>query len=228
VTFWREEGSQAVDLPIGVVPDIIEAWARDRAKLLGIEPGAVAAALLAVLAALVPAGNRLQLRQHDTDWTVKCILWVALIGSVGSKKSPLIKAVLKPIENVEKVWRGEYAHAYAAYDLQKQAYEQKKKPGTAERLFPPAEPPQPRRLIVRDATTEKLVELLSNQHNGLFYVCDELSSLFGGMDSYRPRQGRDRPFFLQAKEGGAYTTDRKIGGTHFVPNLAISVSAWLG
>ena len=90
------------------------------------------------------------------------------------------------------------------------------------RDFPPSEP-QLRRLIVHDATTEKLVELLSHQHNGLFYVCDELSSLFGGMDTYRPRQGKDRPFFLQAKEGGAYTTDRKIGGTHFVPNLAIGV-----
>jgi Protein of unknown function (DUF3987) len=219
---WREGGSEAVDLPTGVVPDIVEAWARDQAKRLGIEPGALAAALLAVLAALVPAGNQLQMRQHDTDWTVKCILWVALIGSVGSKKSPLIRAALKPIEYVENRWRGEYARARAAYDLEEQTYEQTKKDGTAGRLFPPTEP-QLRRLIVRDATTEKLMELLSCLHDGLIYVCDELSGLFGGMDSYRPRQGRDRPIFLQAKEGGPYTTDRKIGGTHFVPNLAIGV-----
>jgi hypothetical protein len=222
INLWRERGSEAVDLPTGVVPDVVERWARDQAKRLGIEPGALAAALLAALAALVPGGNKLQMRQHDTDWTVKCILWVALIGSVGSKKSPLIKAALKSIEYVEKSWRGKYAHARAAYDIQKQASDQKKRAGTAEGLFPPTEP-QLRRVIVRDATTEKLVELLSNQHDGLIYVCDELSGLFGGMDSYRPRQGRDRPIFLQAKEGGPYTTDRKIGGTHFVPNLAIGV-----
>jgi Protein of unknown function (DUF3987) len=126
------------------------------------------------------------------------------------------------LSNVENRWRGEYAHARAAYDLEEQTYEQTKKDGTAERPFPPAEP-QLRRLIVRDATTEKLIELLSYLQNGLIYVCDELSGLFGAMDSYRPRQGRDRPIFLQAKEGGPYTTDRKIGGTHFVPNLAIGV-----
>ena len=90
---WREGGSQAVDLPRDVVPSVIEEWARDQAKRLGIEPGALAAGLLATLAALVPAGNQLQMRQHDTGWKVKCILWIAFIGQVGSKKSPLLKYV---------------------------------------------------------------------------------------------------------------------------------------
>src|SRR5262249_46071494 len=122
----------------------------------------------------------------------------------------------------ENRWRGEYAHARAAYDIEEEAYDRAEKDGSADGIFAPTEP-RLRRLIVRDATTEKLIELLSDLHGGLIYVCDELSGLFGAMDSYRPRQGRDRPIFLQAKEGGPYTTDRKIGGTHFVPNLAIGV-----
>src|SRR6185503_12341166 len=59
---WSEEARPA-DLPVGIVPDIVERVARDRARKLGIEPGALASALLTSLGSLVPAGNRLQMRQ---------------------------------------------------------------------------------------------------------------------------------------------------------------------
>jgi hypothetical protein len=68
------------DLPAGVLPDLVEQFARDRARRLGVDAGAPAAALVTALGSLVPAGNRLQMRQLDTEWTVKPILWTAIIG----------------------------------------------------------------------------------------------------------------------------------------------------
>jgi len=43
------------------------------------------------------------------------------------------------------------------------------------------------------------------------------------MDAYRAKAGKDRPLWLQAKEGGPYTVDRKGHDTIRVDNLAISV-----
>jgi hypothetical protein len=55
------------DLPVGVLPDLVEQFARDRALRLGVDAGAPAAALVTTLGSLVPAGNRLQMRQLDTE-----------------------------------------------------------------------------------------------------------------------------------------------------------------
>jgi hypothetical protein len=52
---------------------------------------------------------------------------------------------------------------------------------------------------------------------------DELAALFGSMDAYRAKGGKDRPFWLQAKEGAVSTIDRKSHGTLRVENTAISV-----
>jgi hypothetical protein len=80
-----------------------------------------------------------------------------------------------------------------------------------------------RRKVVQDATTEKLCEILSQNSDGLLYAADELAGLFGGMDAYRPKAGKDHPFWLQAKEGSPWTVDRKAHDTLRVENAAISV-----
>jgi hypothetical protein len=43
------------------------------------------------------------------------------------------------------------------------------------------------------------------------------------MDVYRARGTKDRPFFLQAKEGKPFAIDRKSSGTLLVPSLAVSI-----
>jgi Protein of unknown function (DUF3987) len=57
----------------------------------------------------------------------------------------------------------------------------------------------------------------------VLYLNDELSGLFGSMDAYRARAGKDRPFWLQAKEGGPYTVNRKTSGRIVIESCAISV-----
>jgi hypothetical protein len=80
-----------------------------------------------------------------------------------------------------------------------------------------------RRKIVRDATTEAIGLLLAENHDGLIYYADELASWLGNMDAYRAKAGKDRPFWLEAKDGGAYTIDRKTSKTVVIPALAVSV-----
>jgi hypothetical protein len=79
------------------------------------------------------------------------------------------------------------------------------------------------RKIVQDATTEKLCLILSENPDGALYISDELAALFGSMDAYRAKAGKDRPFWLQAKEGAPFTVDRMSRETLRIENAAISV-----
>jgi hypothetical protein len=67
------------------------------------------------------------------------------------------------------------------------------------------------------------VEILSKNPSGLLLYSDELAGHFGSMDAYHQRTGKDRPFWLQAKEGNRYTVDRKTSETLSAECCAISV-----
>ena len=103
--------SGPIELPDGVVPEIVERLARSGGRRLGVEPGALAAAYVTAFGSLVPAGNRLQMRQFDTDWTVAPILWFMVVGDPATRKSPLLSYAIAPVRAVEAKWRSEYAAA---------------------------------------------------------------------------------------------------------------------
>lgn len=234
---------EPVDLPPGVVPQAIECVARDQAKRLGVEAGACAAALITAVGSLVPAGNKMQMRQRDLDWTVKPILWTAIIGEPGSNKTAILKYATDPVRRIESEWAKQYATERRDYDrvnatAQKPAAKAaaaKDATAKAEAPEPPLsnepadwldvarEPPVMRRKVVQDATTEQLSVILSQNDDGLLFTVDELAALFGSMDAYRAKGGKDRPFWLQAKEGAVSTIDRKSHGPLRVENTAISV-----
>jgi hypothetical protein len=107
---WAET-SKPADLPHGVVPEIVELLARDKGRRLGVEPGAVAAVLITALGSLVPARNRLQMRQFDTGWTVHPVLWAVITANSGKNKSATLTYGVKAAEHVENKWRAEHREA---------------------------------------------------------------------------------------------------------------------
>jgi hypothetical protein len=231
---WNEptdlwvENSKPAALPSHVLPDLVERAARDRGMRLGVEAGAPAAALVTVLGSLVPAGNRLQMRQHDTEWTVKPIQWTAIIGQPGSNKSATIGYAVSAVQKLEGEWRKTFASAERNRKISesRRAVAAKTKPENSDQVFavePESEKPRFRQKLFNDATTEALAVALSENPEGLLYHADELAGWLGGMDAYRAKGGKDRPFWLQAKEGGPLTINRKTSERICVENCAISV-----
>ncbi|WP_197090885.1 bifunctional DNA primase/polymerase [Bradyrhizobium sp. LTSP849] len=219
------------DLPTGVLPELVEQFARDRARRLGVDAGAPAAALVTALGSLVPAGNRLQMRQLDTEWTVKPILWTAIIGPPGSNKSATINAAMGPVQKLQSAWRKSFAadeHKRKLEETRRATVEKaaKGKQESTDKVFEgEAEPAKPRfrQKIYNDATTEALAVALCENPEGLLYHADELAGWLAGMDAYRAKGGKDRAFWLQAKEGGDFTVNRKLSERICVENCAISV-----
>ena len=219
------------DLPAGVLPELVEQFARDRARRLGVDAGAPAAALVTALGSLVPAGNRLQMRQLDTEWTVKPILWTAIIGPPGSNKSATINAAMGPVQKLQSMWRKLFAadeHKRKLDEARRATAEKanKAKPENTDQVFEgeaEAAKPRFRQKIYNDATTEALAVALCENPEGLLYHADELAGWLAGMDAYRTKGGKDRAFWLQAKEGGDFTVNRKLSERICVENCAISV-----
>ncbi len=218
------------DLPAGVLP-VVEQFARDSARRLGVDAGAPAAALVTALGSLVPAGNRLQIRQRDTKWTVKPILWTAIIAPSGSNKSATINAAMDPVKTLQQKWRKTFTadeHRRKRDETRRAAAEKvnKAKPENTDQVFEgeaEAEKTKFRQKIYNDATTEALAVALCENPEGLLYHADELAGWLAGMDAYRAKGGKDRAFWLQAKEGGDFIVNRKLSERICVENCAISV-----
>jgi hypothetical protein len=219
------------DLPAGVLPEVVEQFARDSARRLGVDAGAPAAALVTALGSLVPAGNRLQMRQRDTKWTVKPILWTAIIAPSGSNKSATINAAMDPVKTLQQKWRKTFTadeHKRKLDETRRATAEKvnKAKPENTDEVFEgetEAGKPRFRQKIYNDATTEALAVALCENPEGLLYHADELAGWLAGMDAYRAKGGKDRAFWLQAKEGGDFIVNRKLSERICVENCAISV-----
>jgi len=77
----------------------------------------------------------------------------------------------------------------------------------------------PRRLLVGDATTEALAQLMATNPRGIFCVRDELAGWFGSIDRYTERHGgcsADQSFLLSAYNGMPHSVDRRTGDRRHV------------
>jgi hypothetical protein len=88
-------------LPQGLLPKIIESFAHDEAKLMGVDPSGLAMAALAVCAAALPDHTQLQVKRHDPNWLEAARLWIGLIGNPSTKKTPIILRTAKPLKRLD-------------------------------------------------------------------------------------------------------------------------------
>ena len=91
------------ELPSGLLPPTIESFAREQGAMMGVDPGGLAAAALAVCAAAIPDNVKLQPKLHDPTWAELARLWVALVGDPSTKKSPTIAAAVRPLAEIDTV-----------------------------------------------------------------------------------------------------------------------------
>ena len=115
-------------------------------------------------------------------------------------------------ELAEGMWQAECKEAH------KKGYPLPQMPAAAEA----PDPPQPRRLVVNDATVEKLVRLSAGSAHGLFFLRDELAGWMGNMDKYGG-SGGDRALWLEAFGGRPYRLDRVKDEDKPIQTAALSI-----
>ncbi len=197
-------------------------WLAAVAASRGAPVDYVAAPMLAFVAGIVGAAREVRIRPN---WTEQLILWVASVGNPSSGKSPALAALKRAAARIEReeagdaeARRGEYEARKIEAEALREKWEQNAKeaaknnraaaPMPAEAQEPPE--PTPPRLLVADATTEKLARIIAQNPRGVLLSRDELSGLLGNFGKYG---GADEPFYLQAFNGEFSPIDRQKGGT---------------
>ena len=217
--------AQAVDLfdnltpppfPVDLLPPAIAGYARDEAELIGVDPAVIALAAIGAAAACIDDRVEIQPKRHDTGWREQARLWVGIIGDPSAKKSPGIKKAMAPLFKIDQKWRDETNQATAEWlkaceDTQKGEEE------------PPA--PIGKRLILNDATVEKMGDIMSkSEPRGMLSYQDELSGWLASMDAYKNGAGgKDKAAWLEAYNGGPKAIDRIARGSTFVENWSACV-----
>ena len=210
---WR--AVDAPPLPVGLLPARVEAFVRANAKAIGGDPAGLAGASIAAMAAAIPDTIKLQVQAKGKKWLIAARIWIALLGGPSTKKTPIIKAALAALEREDWGRRQRYNSRKALWEAQSKIQK-------ADALAAGVQPPPHNRLMIGDATPEAAADILATSPNGVLAYHDELSGFFGQMERYG-KNGADRPFWLQARDGGIFSIDRKSSGSTYIPYLSVTL-----
>ena len=245
-TDWPEPKSIESQLPTvkkltpDMLPEAIRDYVFDVADRQQSPVDFVAVSALCGLATL--AGNTVRIKpKRNDDWLITPNIWAAIIGRPSAMKSPALKAAIAIIygmqDDLREKWEEdvkEHRVDAALGDLDAKDAGQKAsaalKKGNrheARKILADhgkeitKEPPCPR-LVVNDATVEKLGELLNQNPRGLLLVRDELPGWLARMQ--REEYQSERAFYLEAFDGdGQFTYDRIGRGTIHIENCTLSL-----
>lgn len=226
---------------MALLPDALRDWCDDLAGGLQVPVDFVAVPALVAMAGAL-GGRRLAVKMKArANWYERPVLWGCVIGRPSSGKSPALTPARRMLERLNdeerKAWENEQAQ-HAAMQMvaegrrvtAKENIRKALKQGDKSKAMALAEaaqvkvedaPPEPR-IVVNDATVEKLGELLNANPRGLVQFRDELAGWLASLD----REGResDRAFWLECWNGvGHYTVDRIGRGTIRIEACAVSM-----
>ena len=219
------------EFPVDRLPSVLSEFVKDQSEIMGTDPALLAMSVIVACAAGIDDGFKVQVKRHDSTWQESPRIWAGIVGPPSIKKSPVLKAALKPVQSIEINWRKKDSKAQAQHQIEKKIYDKKLKKHITERANgndsvkpePPDAPPN-RRVIVEDITTEALSEILKDNDRGILCVHDELSGFFGSMDAYKGKGvNKDRSVWLQFYNGGPRFIDRVTREPVYVPNLSGSI-----
>ncbi len=233
----RQEAIAAPPIPANVFPPVWSRWIAEAAEGAGAPQAFITCALLSAVGTLI--GNaRWAAPWHP--WKEPPAINVALIGRPSSGKSPALDQVIELLTALEidanddiadrrregKRQQAERAEKMRIWDAEvKNAVKAGMAPPSPPENCEPVKTPQRRRIYSTDPTIEKAGRLSEANPRGMMLQRDELAGWIAAMDRYGGGAGGDRPFWLQAYGGRAWTPDRVKDGDDpvHVPHLLWSI-----
>jgi hypothetical protein len=162
-----------------LLPEALRPLVTDVTERLQVPMDYPAVAILLSLAGAVSRRAVIQPKEHDSGWVVVPNLWGGIVAPPGYMKSAVIQAATRPLNQIQTEWRREYDEAQVAYDRGKEEHELRRaawkeqfkaasKGGRPAPGRPEGEPKMPtlRRIVINDATVEKLHETMSEKPGG--------------------------------------------------------------
>ena len=209
--------------PLDSLPPVMATFAREVGRTVCVDPAQAVLPMLTVAGAC--CGNAVRARMSG-DYHAPPNIWTAAVCRSGERKSPVLRAVMRPIHEAQGERASEHARAVAEHAAEVERWKSRPR---AERGDSPMEPPPFPHLYLSDATTEAIAIRLADQPRGLAVVMDELAALFGGMNQYRAKGGNDRESYLAFYDAGPAKIDRKSATPPviYIPRAFVAVTGMI-
>lgn len=206
--------------PLQLLPEAWRQWVTDTAQQSGAPSDYVAQGLLAAVAGIGGAGVRVKVA---SGWTEPLVLWLSLVGSPSSGKSPALASVRALLGEIERQLRerdperrAEHAARLEEARLAQERW-QKACTQAAEAGDPlPRRPAMaeieetfvPGQIVVADATMEALADVVQGNPRGVVLWRDELTAWLANLGRYASG-GSDRAHWLEAWSAAGITVNRR-------------------
>jgi hypothetical protein len=197
-----QEPPPLLSFPVEVFPPPLQAYCREVAEAKLAPLDFVGAAMLVVAGAAIGQSVNIKVKR---DWTEAPLLFVIIVAPPGKTKSPVVRAVAKPLTEIDRRLRVESAKASQEWIDRKKAHDKD------DSAPPPGPEPRQRRAIVKDVTRESLVVILADNPSGVLCDPDEASGWVASFNEYKGKGGSDREFWLSIWGSAPVSVDRKGG-----------------
>lgn len=179
--------------PCEVFPELIVKLIEEADKYLNCSVEYFASSILSAVS--IAVGNNYRLKFKE-GFSVKCNLFIALVGDPGDGKSHPLNLAFKPISKMEEMSYKKYKKMLEAFDLldNEEGKKQTK--------------PKYVKYILKDFTPESLVKLHSLNNKGVNIVVDELFGWINSFGRYSKNSG-EQETYLSLWSGQPITVDRK-------------------
>lgn len=189
--------------PVDVYPLELQTYCRELAEAQRAPLDFVGLAMLVTAGAAM--GQSVSLRVKG-GWYEAPLLYGIIVAEPGRTKSPVLRAVVKPLTEIDRRLRDESTLAHERWNQAREAH--LKDP---EKSPDPGPEPKARRAIVRDVTRESLVLILADNPRGVLCDPDEASGWVASFNEYKGKGGSDRQFWLSVWSSALVSVDRKAG-----------------
>ena len=233
-TLLDDRRGELPDFPVDVLTPAWQEWLLRACHGAGVRPEHVAVPLIGVASSLIGTARRVR---ACTSWSEPMTLWVCVVADSGDRKTPGLNVTRRALDLIEKnnsaaTSAKRLAHAMQVQKAKEVTKQWKQDREAALKASPPREPPpipteaidpgnfiEPS-LYATDPTIERLAALLQVRPRGMVLIRDELAGLFANMSRYSG--GSDRPFWLEAWNGGRHVVER-VSGSIVIEHLLVGV-----
>jgi hypothetical protein len=202
------------------LPDALRNVAEDAAERMQVPIDFTAVAGVIALAGATNRRAFLTPKQYDLEWRIYPNLYGGIAARSGFLKSPTVRMFTAPLMKIQSAWRKQFVDAMEVHE--RQLENRKTLPVTERANMPEPSKPTRRRVVINDATYEKVHALLADNAAGLFVILDELCGWLAALD--RPGREGERQFYLSCHDGDTPAISDRIGrGTVDVPAACLSM-----
>ncbi|MEL7001615.1 MAG: DUF3987 domain-containing protein [Bacteroidota bacterium] len=193
-----------IKFPLSIFPDVVTDYIKACKQSLNLVPDFMGLGVISAVATLI--GNSYQI-QIKPGWVERPLLWFALVGHSGIRKTPSLSAALRPLMKLD------HQH-YETYCKALQAFQAKDAPD--------GKKPLAKQLIANGTTIEALLNILKENPNGILYHKDELIGWINDLARYNTGSAEQQ--WLSIYSNQSIRVNRKKDDQHLlIPRPFVNV-----